>query len=87
MSADKIEALKDGTPVKSGERTVAILTPVKKVDLKRLRKGLLEAERLAKTRDRAAENAALRALGVEVDGTDWSFAARKRSRRKSKRTK
>lgn len=87
MSTEKIEALEGGTPVKSGGRTVAILTPVKKANLKRLKKALLEAERLGKGRDRAADNAALKALGIEVDKTDWSFATVKRSRRKTKPAK
>ena len=87
LSADKIEALEGSTPVKSGERTVAILTPLKKADMERLTKVLLKAERLAKKRDHAADDAALRALGIEVDETDWSFAAMRRSQRKRKPAK
>jgi hypothetical protein len=87
MSTEKIEALDGGTPIKSGERTIAILTPIKRANLKRLTKTLLETERLAKKRDRAADDAALRALGIAVDKTDWSFAAMRQARRKAKRSK
>lgn len=87
ISAKAIAALDGATPITSGDTTVAILTPLKKTNIKKLRKVLLEAERLAKGRDRAADDAALRKLGIEVDKTDWSFAARRSSRRKTKAAK
>ena len=80
MSSETIAALDGATPVKSGDTTVAILTPLKRANLKKLRKVLLEAERVAKGRNRAAEDAALEALGVTVDKTDWSFAARRKTK-------
>lgn len=87
ISTETIAALDGATPITSGDTTVAILTPLKKTDLPKLRKALLEAERLAAKRDRAADDAALRALGIPMDKTDWSYAARRSSRRKAKAAK
>jgi hypothetical protein len=68
------------------EQAAAAIGPLvlKRANLARLKKALLEAERLAKGRDHAADDAALRALGVAVDKTDWSFAARRAAKRKAK---
>lgn len=80
ISTETIAGLDGGTPVTSGETTVAILTPLKKANLTRLRKALLKAERLAHGRDPKAEDALLRKLGIAVDKTDWSFAGRRRTK-------
>lgn len=87
ISTEAIAALDGATPITSGDTTVAILTPLKKADIKTLRKVLLDAERLALGRDRAADDAALRRAGIAVDETDWSFAARRPSKRKAKAAK
>ncbi len=77
MSSETIAALPGPTPVKSGDQTVAILMPLKKPDLERLRAVLQRAEELAKGRDPKADDAALAQFG-EVDPTDWSIEAVKR---------
>ncbi len=87
ISTEAIAALDGATPITSGDTTVAILTPLKKADIGALRKVLLDAERLARGRDRAADDAALRKAGIDVDETDWSFAARRPSKRKPKAAK
>lgn len=87
ISTEAIAALDGATPITSGDTTVAILTPLKKADIKTLRKVLLDAERLAQGRDRAADDAALRRVGIRVDETDWSFAARRPSKRRAKAAK
>lgn len=86
ISTEAIEALDGPTPVKSGERTVAILTPLKKANVKRLKKTLLETERLARGRNRADDDAAIQEYG-DRDQTDWSFAATRASRRPSKKAR
>jgi hypothetical protein len=73
ISGDTIGALPGPTPVKSGNRTVALLIPLKAADPDRLAAVLARAEALAKSRDPAADNAVLAALGV--DPTDWSIEA------------
>jgi hypothetical protein len=87
ISTEAIAALDGSTPITSGDTVVAILTPLKKPDIGALRKVLLHAERLARGRDRAADDAALRKAGIHVDETDWSFAAQRRSKRKPKAAK
>ncbi|MDP9137828.1 MAG: hypothetical protein M3N38_06585 [Pseudomonadota bacterium] len=62
------------TPVKSGNRTVALLIPLKAADPDRLAAVLARAEALAKGRDPAADDAALAAFG-DVDPVDWSLEA------------
>jgi hypothetical protein len=69
LSAEKIERLPGTTAVKSGDRTVALLVPFKKPDPKRLAAALKQARELAKKRDRAADDAALIAMGI--DPTDY----------------
>ena len=73
MSGEKIEALPGPTAVKSGNRTVGLLIPLKAADPDRLAAVLLRAEELAKGRDSAADDAALAEMGV--DPTDWSVEA------------
>jgi hypothetical protein len=74
ISADAISALPGPIPVKSGDRTVGLLVPLKAADPDRLAAVLARAESLAKGRDRAADDAALAPFG-EVDPVDWSVEA------------
>lgn len=74
ISGEAIGALPGPTPVKSGERTVGLLIPLKATDPERLAAVLARAERLAKGRDAVADDAALAEFG-EVDPVDWSVAA------------
>ncbi len=73
MSGEKIEALPGLTAVKSGNRTVGLLIPLKRSDPDRMAAILAWAKELAKGRDRVADDAALAAMGV--DPTDWSAEA------------
>jgi len=73
ISGEAIGALPGPTPVKSGDRTVGLLIPLKAADPDRLAAVLARAEALAKRRDPAADDAALAATGV--DPTDWSVEA------------
>ncbi len=83
ISGDAIGALPGPTPVKSGERTVGLLIPLKAADPERLAAVLARAERLAKKRDAVADDAALGEFG-EVDPVDWSVSAVKALTAKSK---
>lgn len=74
ISSERIGALPGPTAVKSGNRTVALLIPVKPVDMERLNAVLARAEELAKGRDPAADDAALAAFG-DVDPTNWTDEA------------
>ena len=74
ISAEAISALPGPTAVKSGDRTVALLIPIKAPDPDRVLAVLTRAEELAKGRDAAADDAALAAFG-DVDPTDWSVEA------------
>ena len=74
LSAETIGALPGPTPVKSGERTVGLLLPLKAADPDRLAAVLARAEALAKGRDPKADDAALAPFG-EVDPVDWSIDA------------
>ena len=73
LSGETILALPGPTPVKSGDRTVALLIPLKAADPDRLAAVLMRAEELAKGRDPAADDAALAEMGV--DPTNWSIEA------------
>ena len=73
ISGETIGALPGPTPVKSGDRTIGLLIPLKPVDLERLAAILARAEALAKGRDAAADDAALADMGI--DTTDWSVEA------------
>ena len=57
------------TPVKSGDRTVELLVPLKTADRDRLAAVLARAEALG-----AADDAALAPFG-DVDPVDWSIEA------------
>ena len=74
ISGETITALPGPTPVKSGDRTVGLLVPLKAADPDRLAAVLARAEALAKRRDAKADDAALSAYG-DVDPVDWSVAA------------
>src|SRR6266851_8754967 len=74
LSGETIGALPGPTPVKSGDRTVGLLVPLKAADPDRLAAVLARAEALAKGRDSAADDAALAAFG-EVDPVAWSVDA------------
>lgn len=73
ISGEAIGALPGPTPVKSGDRTVGLLIPLKAADPDRLAAVLARAEALATRRDPASDDAALAAMGV--DPTDWSVKA------------
>ncbi|MCP3390273.1 hypothetical protein NLM27_15950 [Bradyrhizobium sp. CCGB12] len=85
ISGEAIGALPGPTPVKSGERTVGLLIPLKASDPDRLAVVLARAEKLAKRRDVAADDAALAEFG-EVDPVNWSVSAVKALTAKSKST-
>jgi hypothetical protein len=74
ISGETIGALAGPTPVKSGDRTVGLLVPLKVADPDRLVAVLKRAEALAKGRDSAGDDAALAASG-DVDPVDWSMEA------------
>jgi hypothetical protein len=74
ISGETIGALPGPTPVKSGDRTVGLLVPLKAADPDRLAAVLARAEALAKGCDTAANDAALTPFG-EVDPADWSIEA------------
>jgi hypothetical protein len=74
LSGETIGALPGPTPVKSGDRTVGLLVPLRTADPDRLAAVLAQAEALARGRDAAADDAALAAFG-EVDPVDWSVEA------------
>jgi len=74
ISGEAIGALPGPTPVKSGNRTVGLLVPLKAADPDRLAAVLTRAEALAKGRDPRADDAALARFG-EVDLVDWSVEA------------
>ncbi|HKU96983.1 MAG TPA: hypothetical protein VJR58_16990 [Vineibacter sp.] len=74
ISSETIGALPGPTPVKSGERTVGLLIPLKAADPDRLAAVLARAEALAKGRDHAKDDAALAPFG-DVDPVDWSVEA------------
>jgi hypothetical protein len=72
LSSETIGALLGPTPVKSGDRTVGLLVPLKAADPDRLAAVLARAEALAKGRDAAADDATLAPFG-DVDPVDWSI--------------
>jgi hypothetical protein len=60
--------------VKSGDRTVGLLVPLKTADPDRLAAILGRAEALARGRDAAADDATLAPFS-DVDPVDWSIEA------------
>jgi len=73
ISGEAIGALPGPTPVKSGNRTVGLLIPLKSANPTRLAAVLGRAAALAKDRDPALDEAALAEMGI--DPTDWSVEA------------
>ena len=73
ISGETIGALPGPTAVKSGERTVGLLIPIRAADPDRLAAVLARAEALARKRDPVADEAALTEMGV--DPIDWSVEA------------
>jgi hypothetical protein len=73
ISGETIGSLPGPTAVKSGDRTVGLLIPLKAADPDRLAAVLARAAALAAGRDRAADDADLAAMGI--DPTDWSVDA------------
>jgi hypothetical protein len=73
ISGEAIGALPGPTPVKSGDRTVALLIPLKTANPDHLAAVLARAALLAKDRETAADDVALAEMGI--DPTDWSVAA------------
>jgi hypothetical protein len=74
ISGDAIGALEGPTAIKSGARTVGLLIPLKNADPDRLAIVLAQAEKLARSSDPGADDAALAAYGA-VDPVDWSTEA------------
>jgi len=74
ISGESIGALPGPTPVKSGDRTVGLLVPLKAADPDRLAAVLAQAEALARGRNPEADDAALAWFG-EVDPVNWSVEA------------
>jgi len=73
MSSESIAALPGATAIKSGNRTVGLLIPLKPADPERLAAGLARAVALAKERDPAEDEAFLIEMGI--DPTDWTDEA------------
>jgi hypothetical protein len=73
ISGETIGALSGPTPVKSDDRTVGLLIPLKAADPDRLAAVLARASALARGRDPAVDEAVLAEIGV--DPTDWSVEA------------
>jgi hypothetical protein len=73
ISGETIGALPGPTAVKSGERTVGLLIPLRAADPDRLAAVLARATALAAERDPAGDDAALAEMGI--DPTDWSVEA------------
>ncbi len=74
ISGETISALKGPTPVKSGNRTIGLLVPLKAADPAKLAAVLRRAEAMARGRSATADDAALASFGA-VDPVDWSIAA------------
>ncbi|HEY1708225.1 MAG TPA: hypothetical protein VGG10_08155 [Rhizomicrobium sp.] len=71
ISGETIGALTGPTPVKSGDRTIALLVPLKRANLDRVAATLAKAEKLGRGRDPKKDDAALAQFG-DVDPVDWS---------------
>jgi len=74
ISGEAIAALPGPTAIKSGDRTIGLLVPLKRPDLERLAATLARAEALAEGRDVAADDDALSGFG-EVEPTNWTREA------------
>jgi hypothetical protein len=73
ISGEAITALPGPTAVKSGNRTVGLLTPFRKADPERLKATLARIDARAAERDPEADEAFLRSEGI--DTTNWSAEA------------
>ena len=71
ISGEGITALPGPTPIKSGDKTVGILVPIKPVDLVGLAATLKKAEMLARRRDPTEDEAFLAGFG-NVDQVRWT---------------
>ena len=71
ISGETISNLPGTTAIKSGDRTVGLLVPLRPSDPARLRAWAEEVEALARERDRAADDKVLREAGADL--TDWSI--------------
>ncbi len=80
ISGETISALKGPTPVKSGNRTIGLLVPLKAADPAKLAAVLRRAEAMARGRSARADDAALAPFGT-VDPVDWSIAAVRKLKR------
>lgn len=74
ISGETIGELPGPTAVKSGDRTVGLLVPLKAADPDRLAAVLRRAEAIGAGRDVANDDAALAQFG-DVDPIDWSIEA------------
>jgi hypothetical protein len=73
ISGEAIQNLPGTTAIRSGGRTIALLTPLRKSDPERLRAWAEKVEAMASERDRAKDDAILREAGADL--TDWSLEA------------
>ena len=73
ISGEAISALPGPVAIKSRGRTIALLTPFKRSDPEKLAEVLARADALARERDPAEDDEALKAMGV--DPTNWSAEA------------
>jgi hypothetical protein len=73
ISGNAIGALPGPTPVKSGDRTVGLLIPLKTTNTDQIAAVLARAASLAKDRDPTVDEAALADMGI--DPADWSVEA------------
>ncbi len=83
ISGETIGALPGPTAIKSGDRTIGLLIPLKQPDPRGLAAVLAKAERLARKRSRAEDDAALAAAGVDPAG--WPAPPVKSRPRKHRR--
>jgi hypothetical protein len=70
ISGEAIEKLPGVTAIKSGGRTIALLTPIRKPDPEKLREWADMVEAMAKERDPAEDERFLREVGA--DPTHWT---------------
>jgi hypothetical protein len=75
ISSETIASLKGPTPVKAGDRTIALLIPLKVRDSAKMAAALRRAEELAKERDPEEDRRILAEFG-EVP-VDWATEIRK----------
>ncbi|HEY3799816.1 MAG TPA: hypothetical protein VGL58_15815 [Caulobacteraceae bacterium] len=74
ISGEAIQSLPGLTPIRSGDRTVGFLMPVRKANDDRLRAFAEKMEALARERnDPEGDDRILREAGADL--TDWSLAA------------